>query len=51
MEQMKDFVLWFLSQLPTFLLTEPISYFVGFIFLFAVVAIFRRVVGLGDKYL
>lgn len=51
MEQMKDFVMWFLTQLPSFLLTEPISYFVGFIFLFFTFGIFRRILGVGNSYL
>lgn len=50
MEQMRDFVMWFLTELPPFLLSEPICYFVGFFFLFATVAIFRRIVGIGNKY-
>lgn len=44
MQNMKDFVMWFLTQLPSFLLSEPINYFVGFFFLYVTVAIFRRMV-------
>lgn len=51
MEQMKDFVMWFLTQLPSFLLTEPISYFVGFFFLFFTFSIIRRIMSVGNTYL
>lgn len=34
MQEMMDFVLWFLGVLPGFLLTPPISAFTGFFFLF-----------------
>lgn len=37
MEEMKEFALWFLSELPDFLLSEPICYFVGIVILFFVV--------------
>lgn len=39
-----DFTLWFLEQLPAFLLSEPISAFVGFWFLFVVIALFRSMI-------
>lgn len=29
MQAMKDFFLWLLNQLPTFLMSEPIIYFVA----------------------
>lgn len=44
MQAMMDFSLWFLEQLPAFLMTEPISGFVGFGFLFVVVALFKRMI-------
>ena len=44
MQNMMDFIGWFLSQLPAFLMSEPICYFVGFAFLFVIVAIFRSLV-------
>ena len=37
---MKDFCLWFLQQLPTFLLSEPICYLIGFAFLLLTVKVF-----------
>lgn len=46
MQEMKDFVLWFLTELPSFLMTEPICYFVGFAFLFVVIAVFQRIIRL-----
>lgn len=46
MQAMMDFSLWFLTQLPDFLLTEPISGFVGFGFLFVIVALFKRMINI-----
>lgn len=43
---MKDFVMWFLSSLPDFLMSEPICYLVGFFFLFVTVALFRSIMNL-----
>lgn len=43
---MKDFVLWFLQQLPDFLLAEPICYFVGFAFLFVTVSLFQKIINI-----
>lgn len=40
---MTNFVLWFLEQLPDFLMSEPIIYFVGFFFLFVVVNLIRNI--------
>lgn len=42
MQAMRDFVTWFLSQLPGFLMAEPISAFTGIAILFAVAALVRR---------
>ena len=41
MQDMKDFVLWFMSQLPDFLMSDPISAFTGLAILFAVAALVR----------
>jgi hypothetical protein len=41
---MKTFVLWFLEQLPSFLLSEPMCYFVGFAFLIVTIRIIRDVI-------
>ena len=47
MQSMKDFVLWFMSQLPDFLMTEPISAFTGLAILFVVSALVRRMMNMG----
>mgnify|MGYP005913111697 FL=1 len=44
MDNMKTFVLWFLEQLPSFLLSEPMCYFVGFAFLIVTIRIIRDVI-------
>lgn len=46
MQEMMDFALWFLGELPSFLMTPPISAFVGFFFLYVVVDIVRRMIKL-----
>lgn len=43
---MKDFVIWFLTMLPDFLMSEPMCYFVGFAFLFVTLALFRAIVNI-----
>lgn len=44
MADMQNFVTWFLTQLPAFLMSEPICYFVGFAFLIVVVRIIRDII-------
>lgn len=44
MDEMKTFVLWFLEQLPSFLMSEPMCYFVGFAFLIVTVRIIRDII-------
>lgn len=44
MDNMKTFVLWFLEQLPSFLLSEPMCYLVGFAFLIVTVRIIRDII-------
>lgn len=46
MSQMMTFITWFLEQLPAFLMSEPICYFVGFAFLFVTVALFQRIINI-----
>lgn len=46
MQDMMNFVTWFMSQLPDFLMTEPISAFTGLAILFVVAALFRRMIHL-----
>lgn len=41
-----DFSIWFLNQLPDFLMTPPISGFVGLGFLLVIVSIVRRIIHL-----
>jgi hypothetical protein len=43
-DNMKTFVLWFLEQLPSFLLSEPMCYFVGFAFLIVTIRVIRDVI-------
>lgn len=44
MDNMKTFVLWFLEQLPSFFLSEPMCYFVGFAFLIVTVRVIRDII-------
>lgn len=44
MSEMMTFISWFLSELPDFLMSEPVCYFVGFGFLFVVVQLFRNII-------
>lgn len=46
MQAMKDFCMWWLSELPDFLLAEPICYFVGFAILFVVAGLVRQIINL-----
>lgn len=43
---MMDFISWFLTELPDFLMREPICYFVGFAFGFVTIALIRRLINL-----
>lgn len=43
MQAMMNFCTWFLSQLPAFLLTEPISAITGLAILSIVVSLTRRI--------
>lgn len=38
--------MWWLSELPAFLMSEPICYFVGFGFLALVISLFRQIINL-----
>ena len=46
MTDMQTFVTWFLEQLPAFFLSEPISYFVGFAFLFVAIRLIKEIIRL-----
>lgn len=51
MTAMKNFTLWFIDNLPDFLLSEPIIYFVGLFILAFIVRIILRLCGIerGNK--
>lgn len=42
MADIQSFFTWFLSQLPTFLLSDPIKYFLGFYFGALAIWLFHR---------
>lgn len=44
MSEMMTFCSWFLTQLPDFLLSEPISAFTGLAILGLVVSLFQRII-------
>lgn len=46
MSEMKDLCLWFLTQLPDFLMSEPVCYFVGFAMLFVVIGLFKSIINI-----
>lgn len=46
MGDMQSFFLWFLAEIPNFLLSEPIRYFTGVFIGFAVIGLFRRLLRL-----
>ena len=46
MQSMKDFCLWFIDQLPTFLMYEPGCYYVGYFFSFAMIGLIARLMNI-----
>ena len=46
MQSVREFCVWFISQLPDFLMSEPICYFVGFFFSFATVGLIARLMNI-----
>lgn len=46
MSAVQNFVTWFISQLPTFLMSDPIKYFVGFFFLGITISLFKRIINI-----
>lgn len=44
MQAMMDFVSFFVSELPSFLMTEPISAFTGLMIMFFVARLFERII-------
>lgn len=46
MQEMKEFVSFFVAQIPAFLMAEPISAFTGLAILSVVAVLFRRIINL-----
>lgn len=46
MTAVQNFITWFISQIPSFLMSEPIKYFVGFFFLGIVISLFKRIINI-----
>ena len=46
---MKLFIEWFLTQLPSFLMSEPLCYFVGFAFLFVTAKVVFNIMSIGRQ--
>lgn len=44
MQAMKDFVLWFLTEVPAFLMREPVCYIVAFFFLILAIKAIKRII-------
>lgn len=44
MAEMQDFALWFLTEIPEFLLTPPISAFVGIALLIVIIKVFASII-------
>lgn len=47
MSPIYDFTLWFFRNIPTLLMAEPICYFIGLCFSFAIIALVYRLMHLG----
>lgn len=48
MAESKEFVLWFLENLPTFLLSDPINQFLGFAFLAVVIRLMKSIMNISS---
>ncbi|MBR3952732.1 MAG: hypothetical protein IKJ82_03880 [Oscillospiraceae bacterium] len=44
MAEMREFALWFLTEIPDFLLSPPISAFVGVILLFVIIKVMTSII-------
>lgn len=44
MVEMQNFISWFLSELPAFLMSEPIRFLIGFLFLAVTIRLFRMII-------
>lgn len=49
MADLKAFVLWFISELPDFLLTPPISLFTGFFFAGCTINLFKQLINVSRR--
>ena len=49
MSDMKDFCFWFFTQLPDFLMSEPVFYFVGVAFLLVVIGLFKSIININQN--
>lgn len=48
MTSMQTFITWFLNNLPSFLLSDPIIYFVGFWFAGLTILLIKRILNLSN---
>lgn len=48
MAESKEFILWFLSNLPDFLMADPIKQFLGFAFLAVTIRLFKEIISVAD---
>ncbi len=46
MQTMMNFCMWALSELPAFLMSEPICYFVGIAFVLVIVGVIKSIVNI-----
>lgn len=46
MESMKTFTLWFIEELPVFLMAEPVIYFVGIAFGLLVIGLIKGLINI-----
>lgn len=46
MEEMRIFTMWFLNELPAFLMAEPVIYFVGAAFAMCVVGLLKSLINI-----
>ena len=51
MSAMQNFVMWFLNNLPSFLLSDPIKYFVGFFFAGLTVKLIKEILSISRQSL
>lgn len=49
MQSMQQFTLWFINNIPTFLLSEPIVYLVGLAILAIIIKVILSILGLSER--